>query len=95
MVSCAYTSCILEAIMYLRAPFSTFGMSWSATYEPVLIIKHFFCECSFQFSLSCSTGARGRPTAEEEVAHCGCLLLRREGCWWDQTNGGRLEIFKN
>lgn len=30
--------------------------------------------------------------SQEEVAHCGCLILRWPRCWWHQENGGEKDI---
>lgn len=42
------------------------------------------CEC-----LNCPVFLGARAVAKEEVAHCGCLLLRRKRSWRDQTYGGQ------
>lgn len=35
---------------------------------------------------------RARPTTQEEVANCGCILLWRKRSWWNQTHGGERYI---
>jgi len=61
----------------------------------VFAMHIFLCGFKSQFYLSSVhifAETRARPTTQEEVANCGCILLWRKRSWWNQTHGGKRYI---